>query len=196
MTRQTEFAFWLTHQSEYRQMKLANWPKKQLGLCKITLSGVDLYDTKNIHTRIPITNIVKVEEETASLVNVLDAFRASTPVELHENPYYREFERRGRVAEFVPDDWNATTPPIQYAENIYFKQMIAESNMSLARALYVVLALGLAFSLLLLWQREYDGGIVFGLLVLICSTPLIYVIRRQYKRYSNLLALAKKQVNR
>lgn len=126
--------------------------------------------------------------ETDNLISIIDTLRSGETPELNPNPYYREFERRGRLKEYISAEWDADTPPDQYSQRIIVKHMISQSNVDMLWILYFVLGASLIFSFILLFNREVEGGIVWGLFVLIATIPFIYLIRRQNKRYTKLLA--------
>lgn len=53
-------------------------------------------------------------QETIDLVVVMNAMMKGLDPGIHPNPYYREFRRRGKLADFHSEEWDPSTPPSIY----------------------------------------------------------------------------------
>lgn len=96
-------------------------------------------------------------QEHETLFDVMNAFRNHLPVTAHPNPYYRAFERVGKLDYFLLQNWDPTVSPREYRKHPAIRNAVFLYQKRGFLWIYWITTVFLAFaSLLILFQGGQD----------------------------------------
>jgi len=96
----------------------------------------------------PLEHFPSIPECEAMILVIQSYLRGETPT-VPENPYFREFQRRGRLQDFTDTKWNAELPPSFYNPvPSLWRTLLKSLVFALLATILVMILFGLLYNLL------------------------------------------------
>lgn len=110
--------------------------------------------------------------EITNFVTIVNRLMQNQEIDLHPNPYYRMFERYGKLAYFVEKDWIPSTSPEIYKDRLVLHKIRADIAFDRTRFMWLLFIPASILSIVI-GQRELDGAVAMMILTCVLTLPVI-----------------------